>query len=212
MAKIGEKRIQDILSSAPGHPLDIYHTLYTEFLKGSDHPGSVLREIIQYTGDVGSEDDAPSLMDMDDAKRISNRYTDLLSEISFALMADNPTEEDFYQKLYGHVFASELFPQDEQSQTVILYTISQLCVGLPYFQLIEPTKMSDEEYRERTTDLMPQIVWALHILNRRLNSRTEEASQICLAAESIPDRLNRIVFWSAVIGILKAPKQNKPSN
>ena len=64
LRKLYMEGLDNILENAKGNPLDIYATLYREYLLGSKKPSAVLRQILQfYAHPVGSEDDdTPTVM------------------------------------------------------------------------------------------------------------------------------------------------------
>ena len=46
------------------------------------------------------------------------------------------------------------------------------------------------------------------MINRRFDTRTEEASQLVRIAAEIKDETDRVVYWSALLGALKSMVRN----
>ena len=130
-------------------------------------------------------------------------YFPLLKAYIHSLMLNNLTEEEFYQKLYNTVFQSEIFPQDEKKQAILLCFLSEETPRIPYFQAMNLLKMTSDEYKEAIQHLKPQIEKAIDILNRSFKSRTEEASQIYEIMSSLKTRSDKIVFLAVYTNIIQ---------
>lgn len=203
------ERILNILSKASGHPLDIYKTLVDEHLSKSAAPGEVLKTIIQYSKEVGSADEAPRLMAENDAKKLVAPYRSLIADIIVILMKDNPPDNIFYQRLYEYIFCSELIPVSSEMHAVILYMLAKPGMYMPYYQATDLLAMSDEEYKNRITQMLPKLHKAIHMLNRGFDSWTEQFSQIWQIEHSFEDEKDQIVFLSAFFSSIIAGKEKE---
>lgn len=198
------ERITDKCQNASGNIYDIYYALYKDFLAKSDTPVSVLQHLLTEVQRYDFEDDQNckyiTLTDIEETKEL---YFPLLKAYIHSLMLNNLTEEEFYQKLYNTVFQSEIFPQDEKKQAILLCFLSEKIPGIPYFQAMNLLKMTSDEYKEAIQHLKPQIEKAIDILNRSFKSRTEEASQIYEIMSSLKTRSDKIVFLAVYTNIIQ---------
>lgn len=198
-------KVDDILENAKGNPLDVYATLYREYLLGSKKPSAVLRQILQfYAHPVGSkDDDTPEVMSSEQEQEIRWNYCRLAREVVRVLARENLPVEKFYEKLYTQIFSSELFPDNEYVKIVLLRFLAAELPILPYFQASDLLSMTDENYHAAAERVDDQVVQAIHMLNRNFDSRTEEASQLCRLAVEIENEEDQIVYWSIVVAMLR---------
>lgn len=197
-----KEKAQNIMANAVGNYLDVYATLYTECIKKSDAPWEILAMILDYSGEIGSDDEAPEIMSAEKERSLISFYHPVVKEIAQVLARKNDAEDIFYKNLYKTVFCSELFPQDDSVYTILLVILSKLISVIPYYYLDRLLQMENDTYQAIIKRINPQIDKTLHIMNRHLESRTEEASALYDIAESINDKNDRIVYWSAVLAIL----------
>lgn len=196
--------VNEILE-AKGNPLDICAVLYQEHLLTSEEPWKVLQQILQFDAHpIGSEDDdSPAIMTPEQETLIKRNYYRLAREITCALARENLPPDEFYEKLYHRIFASDLFPNDEKVKIVLLKILSEDAIEVPYFQAKELLSMGTEDFQAAVERVENHVTQALHMLNRRFDSRTVEASQLCRIASEIADKDDQVVYWAVVISILK---------
>lgn len=199
------EKVGEILENARGNPLDIYATLYREYLSDSKNPSAVLQQILQfYAHPVGSEDDdSPEVMSSEQERRIKRNYYMLIREIVRVLAMENLPVEEFYEKLYAQIFSSNLFPNSEDVKIVFLKLLGEELPLLPYFQASDLLPMTNEDYQAAAERVDGQVTQALHMLNRNFDSRTEEASQLYRIATEILNKEDQTVYWAMVVSILK---------
>lgn len=202
--------IKNILDTADGNLFDIYYTLYCEYLEPSKESVEILLYILQSGGVArGQDDDLPQRITKEFAQKTERTYLSLLNKIVDTLALDNPPPQEFYQKLYAHTFASDLFPKDQESRAVVLKLLAEDVACIPYYQTSGLLDMSNEEYKEIALAVKPAVTEAVHMLNRHLGSKTKETSQIFRIAEEIKDRNARIVYWSLIMDLLRQYSREK---
>ena len=194
-----------ILSKAPGNPLDIYYAIVNDCLFKSQNPGVLLKIIVSHAETVGKDDEAPGAISEDEASRIESRYSSLLNNVSSTLADTNPTQDEYYTLLYQYVFNSDLFPRDRKVQAVLLKMMAAPSRGLPYYQIVDPLEMEDDEFSNRASALVHEIFEAMHYLGRRQCTLLERISQLCRIADRL-DETDRVVFWTGIISVSKPTK------
>jgi len=208
MDKAVLEKVDAILRNAQGHALDISLTLYSEYIAPSKEPETVLQCILQYGAQVGTADAPPERVSDETINRVGRIYYNLLHEMVCALMRENLSVELFYKNLYEQVFASRWFPVKDEERAVLLWILIEKIPELPYFQADGLLKQTNEEYQESFERVWPQVMQAVHMINRRFDTRTEEASQLVRIAGEIKDETDRVVYWSALLGALKSMVRN----
>ena len=202
-------KAQSIISNASGNYLDVYYALYEECIKPSDAPWRILKTILEYNDDIGSDDDSPSIITSEKEQELECYYP-ALKEITRMLARENSPEDVFYRKLYDGIFASNLFPEDDMTSAVILKMLSREVPDVPYYYLENIVDMGNEEYQQVLERIRPQIYKTFHVFNRNL-SRTGEASQLLQTSYELDNEKDKAVYWSAVVAIIQRHYEKESS-
>lgn len=212
MEQTAQKKAENIMKTAQGNTLDVYYTLYCECIRPNEKPWEVLEFILQSGLQTGTDDAPASIIKERDRDKIRQSYYKLLREIVRVQMNNDIPVEEFYKNIYEQVFHSTLFPKGDAERAVLLWLLAERIPEIPYYQAIDPLKLTNEEYREAVMRVFQELQQAAHMLNRSFGSRTEETSQLVRIADGIEDKTDQIVYWSAVISMLgrdNTPKQGK---
>ena len=212
MSHTAYEQVKNVLENAKGNVLDVFYTLYHEYMESVEDPTAIFAQILQFDSPVGTED-APS-ENIDDETRLQTQsvYSKLLMETVHILAQQNEPEEVFYQHLYASVFKSPLFPQDEKVRAVLLWLLSERIPLIPYFQAEGLLEQSNEEYKQAFGRVEDSLKQAVHMLNRQFPSHTEEASQLVRIADNIVDHNDRIVYWAVLIDIIRRALKKDEEN
>lgn len=203
-----ENRTKDILENAPGNKYDVYYVLCNECISNSQEPYKTLMEVLKYSKSIGADDGSePANISTEEIKNAEQKYIDLLNEIVQVIVQDNPTEEEFYKKLYENVFISQLLPQNSKSKAILTKILAEDVMLIPYYQAENLLQMSNEEYRDYLERIKPNVLKALHMLNRNFETLTEIASQLYNILDDIEIREDKIVFISAVLAVIMNKRQ-----
>ena len=185
--------------------LDIYTDLFVDFLKDAKDINYLnLQKIIELS-DTDFDLDWDTLDDKEkkEVSYIGIKYQPLIKNIVSVLTINNDCPKQFYQRLFHEVFESELLKFSDREFGIVLFILSNLILELPYYQAKNTVLMDDKEYSEAISAIKPQINKGLYMLNNRLDSYTEQASQLHDIAESFGDRQKAIVFWAVIISNIK---------
>ena len=207
-----ERKVNDILENAPGNKYDVYYVLSNECLSNAEEPYKILRQILTYSKKIGVEDGSePTNLSTEEIKAAEQKYIDLINQIVQVLIQDNPSEEDFYKALYENVFISKLLPQNSKAKAIFIKILSENIRFIPYYQAENLLQMSNEKYRECLEKVKPDVLKALHMLNRNFDTLTEIASQLYNIEADIESRDDKIIFISAILGIIMHRQQEDDS-
>lgn len=202
MTKRAEDKLTKLLATAKGNSTDIYYTVYEEHIKNSKEPWRELQKVIDYAYDVGGDDAHSKRISDETIRDTVKKHGHFLSELVHYLIVKNVAEEEFYKELYNLVFASNTFPQEEEVQVVLLQLLARNIPGLPYFPLHDVLKMKDDEFREASKKMLPQLRKGMSVLNRGLETNTEAISQLWPIAQELETDKEKIIFFSAIAGFL----------
>lgn len=197
------KNIIDQIKNSCDNIYDVYFLLYKECIFEEENPSMKLKEIITEMQKQEFVHTKNSLyIDVNYIEEIQDKYYELLKMCVDTLINENVEENEFYKKLYETVFTTGIFTQEEKAQAVYLYLLSEQIPGLPYFQVFNLLKMSDQEYHDTIQRIKPKLERVFDVLNRKFKSRTEEASQIYEIMSEIQSREEKIVFLSVYTNII----------
>lgn len=197
-------KIQTIFETATGSIYDIYYVLYKEYLLKQEKSGIILEMILKEAMEKKLEENGYSTyIDEEVIEKTKYLYYNLLGESVTSLIRKNLEHAEFYQTLYHLVFESELFDCDEKMKAVLLYLLAEKIRPFPYYQAVNILEMTGDAYKEKVQHLEPEIRKAMYMLNRRFQSRTEEASQIYEILSGIENKEDQIVFLSVYTKIVQ---------
>lgn len=205
------ERIEEILESDK-EILDKYTELYITFLKNdSENYYLNFKKIIEYSdSNVDFDDDELDTNSKNEIANIGLKYFHIIRDLVRILAEDNDCPEQFYQKLYSHIFESDLFKLSDREFGVVLFILSMQIQELPYFQANNLLEMDNDEFAGAVVEIGQQVAKGLYMANVRLHTYTEIASQLYDLAESFGDRKKAIVFLAAVLS--KYKKQQNDDN
>lgn len=207
------KMIRDILDNTTGNIVDVYITLYKQCILGQSDAYRSLQLILEYAEEYDFQnDDAPILTSKGKINKTMHYYYRLLYDLIAAFAKENLSPEIFYKRIYTYIFASDIFPKDDETQGIILYILAEKIRTLPYYQADHLVEMSNQEYRDAIKRINPLIKKAVYMLNRDFASRTEESSQIFKIMSSIENEKDQIVFLAVIINLLKKSEKQKEND
>lgn len=197
-------KAQKIMENATGNVYDIYFVLFKECILDQEYPEQILHKILEEAQEHEfSDDETPEKVDKEKIKTTRNTYLRLLQEYVLVLTRENMEVAEFYRKLYNGVFKSGIFPEDEETQSILLCLLAEAIVEIPYYQANNMLSMTGAEYKNAVLRLRPQIQKVIYMLNRHFRSRTEEASQIYEVISRMDNREDKIILLSVLIYIIQ---------
>lgn len=202
--KMIEKKdsIIDTLKNAKGNSLDIYSDLYKRCVDNKENAPRILQEILEYPDEIGVDDNASRVVSKDHEDKFKKMYTQLLLDETEALVKENLPREEFYQKLWEKIFESDTAPDTDEKGAVCIKILNETVPWLPYYQAQGLIQMEDEEFGNRIQSITPCIQESIHMLNRRFEQKTEEASQFCRIIRSL-DEKDATVYLATLLNILR---------
>ena len=196
-----QKRLSDIMTEKAKSSIDIYYTIYQEFFSCAENPSVLLKQVIEFPGDIGDDSLTSKTISQQSASEIIKQYQSFLSGSVDLLIKQNLPLDSFYENLWKVVFCSPTSPKDVESCAIILKSLKSNPV-LPYFQAIDLLEMANKEFTSRLERLRPHIIEAIHMFNRHFPQKTQESSQIYRLAQSLSFE-DACVYWAAIINIIR---------
>ena len=174
-----------MLENAKGNTLDIYCEVYCVLKKDKDSAPKKLQELLEYPNKFGVNDDASKCVPKNQEEDLKKMYKKLLVDCTNTLVKDNLPKDEFYQKLWERTFEADVTSPDSKEK-------GGVCLKI----------LSEEEYAKHVEAIAPKIQESIHMLNRRFEQRTEEASQFYRIIREL-DKDDAVVYLASFLGILK---------
>lgn len=192
----------EILKEAHGNALDIYSVLYQKCIENRRSAPQILQEIMEYSEEVGVNDDASKIVSKEQEEKYTKMYRELLWDETETLAKRNLSKEEFYQELWVSIFESDTAPDNEQKGAVCLKILNEEVPFVPYYQAVGVIRMESDEYEKRVRALTPNIQESIHMFNRRFEQKTEATSQFCRIIRAL-DEKDAAVYLATLLSILK---------
>ena len=134
---------------------------------------------------------------MDDLSRYVTKFSNLIIGAIDLHFNEEYMPEIFYAKLW-ETLDLLLTPCTDIERGVCL----QLVIGnirMPYQVIRRGIRMEEEEYKEITKTIMPQLLKMSYVLHLRASQRTESASRVLWILEELKDEKQKTVFLSSLM-------------
>ncbi len=181
--------------------LDVFNDLF-EKAKAAKDPTAFAEVLLS----APYRDDADATASLLDAY---SEYSDMISHyiigLAGALVVENPSEEEFYQRLRSGVFGDGLIGENQKKCAFLLASINN---QIPYRRL-DIISMEQEEFSRRSSNLMPEIESIFELAVRPFNQKTEKASSFLKVIESKDDERDRAILMSATMDAVKSSLMNQ---
>lgn len=202
--------IQSLLSTWEGNYYDAYFKICKEYLKKASSPAEIIRALLQFEKKSNNQEIIYENITKEAFGKIVQLYKPLIKDLIRLWEIENPTEDQFYFKVYTTIFSSPLFPDDARSQAVFLSILSDAFPDIPYYRAENVLLMPDNQYKEAVERLEKSLTKAIHMYFRPFQSKTEQASQLWKIASEIESTDDQIVFWSVILN-MKEDLKSDPS-
>ena len=141
-----QKRLSDMMAKKSENSIDIYYTIYQEFFLHAENPSDLLKQVIEFPGNVGDDSLAPQKISQQTVSETIKQYQSFLTSSVDLLIKQNLPLDSFYENLWKVVFCSPTSPKDVESCAIILKSLKSN-PALPYFQAMDLLEMDNKEYK-----------------------------------------------------------------
>lgn len=128
---------------------------------------------------------------------LQKEFDSLLDGILNKLLSKHLDKSDFYRELWKNIESDVLFDEEEQK----IYALYRIWIDgrIPYFQIGDGVKMSNEEFRksiEAVENLIHEIAF---ILNCKFEQKTERSSLLIDVLNRCKDEKEKAVVLAYII-------------
>lgn len=171
------EQIKSFLSTADGSAFNICYHLYEIILSAdADQRPHLFEVAINLFEDIDSDETIEIPISPYDSqkKELKENYGDIVNSfIEFFVNQKDPAVS-FYKKLWDAIQNDTFFPSDASKVFAFYYVV--IDARVPYFELGQGYRMSNEEYRQSRQKNAAQLKKIRYILNTDFSQKTEQAS------------------------------------
>lgn len=203
-----ESELKSILDKPELGGWEIISQVYDLIVRNEDNAPKVLKRFFELS----------EVMSIDCSTRSHNRYTkakedELLRKYSKCgffekvdeLFSQNTEVEEFYSNLWKLI---KSYPDIASKKERVFMTFSVWQnPRIPYFQLPQGMKMSNDEFREIWDDIQETLTQARFVIFSRFEQRSEEASVLLDLLNQCNTKKKKAVLLAVIISLVEARQQ-----
>lgn len=184
-----------------GDKIDIAALIFDEIEKSYGFEGEILKYFFEISEEIESskEQRAEIIFSEEDKYRYREEYGKMIDGYLTALIHKNLPEIQFYENLW-EVVNNDMILSEKKQKIFALYYI-WIDARIPYFQLEAGFKMSNEEYKRCSENMLPLILKTRFALVAPTEQKTERASRILGMLNELKTEKEKIVLMSHIIEI-----------
>lgn len=190
------------MRKADGELQDISYAVYN-IIKKSDvkNQASLLQFFIERSEDIESNEEMhiEKIYSEEEKYQYRIEYGKMIDGTLESLIQKGYSCEKFYSDLWKFIENSPVLSDDKARAFAVYYI--WIDVRVPYFELDDGIKMSNEDYSTISDKLSNKIKKARFILTAPANQRTERASRLLDILEGLNDNKEKTVFLSQIISL-----------
>lgn len=200
---MGAQNIIEYISTIDGYLGDICSDVFFLYLKGNKQACNNFQTFLESWFDIDSDKSVTvkTYAPEDDYRECFDDIGPVIDRLLSNLVEKNYPPETFYGNLWDSINNDILFDSDFEKICAVLFVL--LSPKIPYFQMGDALRMSDDDYWSISQDVETQYKKAVFALNRGYDQRTEVASQIVDVFKEIKDEKQQIVYVAKLIGYFR---------
>lgn len=194
-----QQNILNILETASGDPLDIAYAIYNQIREADVEESEIFMFFLEKSEDIESSDEKhmERMFSEEEKYQYARDYGKIIDGTLEALLKRNYNKERFYSELWKFIEENPLL-DNEKLKAFALYYI-WVDSRIPYYELDEGIKMSNDEYSNICLKMTDEIKKARFILNVPTEQKTERASRLVQVLDEIEGERERAVFMSQIV-------------
>lgn len=182
----------------------LYNLMENNRLNSQDS-ANVFQFFLEHADDIDSDesDVVKAQYSKEDLDHLEEEYGKLTDAILEKTLIKGVSKAVFYQQLWNGMVYSSLFDTID-SKIFFIYYI-WIDVRIPYFELNDGLKMSDQEFKKISQNVLEDIKKARFIIRtNKFKSRTEQAAVLLELIDSYEDNeKERTVLFAHIVNFLQ---------
>ena len=194
-----QQNILNILETSSGNRADIAYAIYEQIIVDDDKKIESFIFFLENSEDIESSDEKhiQRIFSEEEKYQYIRDYGKIIDGTLEALLKKNYSKEKFYIELWKFIEDNPLL-DNKKLKAFALYYI-WIDIRIPYYELEEGVKMSNEVYSNIRQKMMNEIKKARFIINCPTEQKTERASRLIKMLEEMAGEKEKAVFMAQIL-------------
>lgn len=191
----------DVLGKLKGEKLDIAALIYNR-IQEEEKPKSAFQYFLENADEIDSteEKELDQVFTATEIQRLKKKCEPLIEGVLESLLSENISTEDFYGRLWEDGICGNTFLQTDKEKIYALYRVWRDS-RIPYFQLGEGMKMSNEAYMECCNKNIHLIKKAFFIINTSFSQRSQQSDLLLRVLDECETNVDKVVVMAQILGV-----------
>lgn len=193
--------LSEFLKHVCGQVFSVCEIFYERYLKIEKDPQTAANLLkMFYAGNVDTDEteEVRGSIDGDKMEEMVAGNAPMIEKLVDNIIAENPTEDDFYLQIWEMLNNTIIFPQEEDviSGIIAIYYLGTI----PYYQLLKAPTMDEKTFKTALKNIEPTIAKAFFALNCNYEQKTQLATQLIYLYDQISDLDEKKVYVATLFG------------
>ncbi len=195
--------LRDVLGKVKGEKIDVAAMIYTRIQQDND-PQDAFRYFLENADEIVSteEEELEQSFTAAELQKLQKKCMPLIEGILESLLSENASKEEFYNRLWTDGICKNTLLQNDNERIYALYRIWQ-DIRIPYFQLEEGMKMSNEAYMECSDRNAYLIKKAFFIVGASFSQRTQQSDLLLRVLSECESDEDKVVVMAQILGYVE---------
>ncbi|HIW41121.1 MAG TPA: hypothetical protein H9743_03125 [Candidatus Mediterraneibacter vanvlietii] len=194
-----KQSIIEILKNYSGSKEDIAYLIYNNAIINSGNEPLAMALFFEISEEIESNNKkhAEKVFSEEEKYQLTLTYGKMIDGALEALLRRGLSKADFYGELWSFINESKML-SDKKLKAFTLYYL-WIDVRLPYFELEDGIKMSNEDFIDISKNLTEEIKRIRFILNTPTDQKTERASRLVNMIENLVSQEEKTVLMAHIL-------------
>lgn len=191
--------IMNILKTSSGERIDIAYAIYNQIMLADSDRIECFIYFLENSENVESSDEKhiERVFSEEEKYQYANDYGKIIDGTLEALLKKNYVKEKFYSELWKFIEENPLLDTEKIKAFTLFYI--WIDARIPYYELDEGIKMSNDEYANIRQNMIEDIKKARFIIYSPSKQKTETASRLVKMLDDIKDDKGKAVFMAQIM-------------
>ena len=194
-----KQSIIEILKNYSGSKEDIAYLIYNNAIINSGNEPLAMALFFEISEEIESNNKkhAEKVFSEEEKYQLTLTYGKMIDGALEALLRRGLSKADFYGELWSFINESKML-SDKKLKAFTLYYL-WIDVRLPYFELEDGIKMSNEDFIDISKNLTEEIKRIRFILNTPTDQKTDRASRLVNMIENLVSQEEKTVLMAHIL-------------
>lgn len=192
--------LDNFLGKVSGEMLDITAMIYEQIVEEND-PAAAFQYFLEHADDIISMETIPAPPRYTASKihELQYKCKDYVKGILITALKQKGSAKEFYTRLWSTLTDNNAMLSDKDDIVYAIYKI-WMCDCIPYFELEDGVRMSNEQFRDIAQKNKALIKKVNYIIGAPLEQRTETGSLLLRVLSECETETEKSVIMAQILG------------